>query len=101
MYNLDAHQLTLNLSELRITNYYLMIVRVRFLPDDVTVDAEVGEALLDVADRAGVFIPTGCLMGSCHACTVELEDGEIIRACITVVPPREELTINLFSDPTW
>jgi ferredoxin len=78
-----------------------MIVRVRFLPDDVTVDAEVGEALLDVADRAGVFIPTGCLMGSCHACTVELEDGEIIRACITAVPPHQELTINLFSDPTW
>ncbi|NDJ23859.1 2Fe-2S iron-sulfur cluster binding domain-containing protein [Nostoc sp. B(2019)] len=79
-----------------------MIVRVRFLPDNVTVDAEVGEALLDVADRAGVFIPTGCLMGSCHACTVELENGDIIRACITAVPAgREELTINLFSDPTW
>ena len=79
-----------------------MIVRVRFLPDDVIVDAEVGEALLNVADRAGVFIPTGCLMGSCHACTVELEDGDIIRACITAVPAgREELMINLFSDPTW
>jgi ferredoxin len=79
-----------------------MIVRVRFLPDDVTIDAEVGEALLDVADRAGIFIPTGCLMGSCHACTVELDDGDIIRACITAVPAgREELTINLFSDPTW
>ncbi|MDF2389404.1 2Fe-2S iron-sulfur cluster binding domain-containing protein [Nostoc ellipsosporum NOK] len=79
-----------------------MSVRVRFLPNDVTVDAEVGEALLDVAERAGVFIPTGCLMGSCHACTVELEDGDIIRACITAVPPqREEFTVNLFSDPTW
>ncbi|WP_138501490.1 2Fe-2S iron-sulfur cluster-binding protein [Nostoc sp. PA-18-2419] len=78
-----------------------MIVRVRFLPDDVTVDAEVGEALLDVADRAGVFIPTGCLMGSCYACSVELENGDNIRACITVIPAREELTINLFSDPTW
>ncbi|WP_341525097.1 2Fe-2S iron-sulfur cluster-binding protein [Nostoc sp. UHCC 0302] len=79
-----------------------MIVRVRFLPDDVTIDAEVGEALLDVADRAGVFIPTGCLMGSCHACTVELDDGDIIRACITAVPAgRDELIINLFSDPTW
>lgn len=79
-----------------------MSVRIRFLPDDVTVEAKVGEALLDVADRAGVFIPTGCLMGSCHACTVELEDGDIIRACITSVPPEpEELTINLFSDPTW
>ena len=79
-----------------------MNVRVRFLPDDVRVDAEVGESLLDVADRAGIFIPTGCLMGSCHACSVELDDGNIIRACITSVPPKdEELTINLFSDPTW
>jgi ferredoxin len=79
-----------------------MNIRVRFLPDDVTIDAEVGEALLDVAERAGVFIPTGCLMGSCHACTVELEDGEVIRACISSVPPgHEEMTINLYSDPTW
>ena len=79
-----------------------MAVRVRFLPDDVTIDAKIGESLLDVADRAGVFIPTGCLMGSCHACTVEYEDGKIVRACIAAVPPgREELTINLFSDPTW
>jgi ferredoxin len=79
-----------------------MTIRIHFLPDNVTVDAEVGEPLLDVAERAEVLIPTGCLMGSCHACTVELEDGEIIRACLTSVPPgKDELTINLFSDPTW
>jgi ferredoxin len=79
-----------------------MSVNIRFLPDNVTVAAEVGESLLDVADRAGVSIPTGCLMGTCHACTVELDDGEIIRACITSVPSeKEELTIHLFSDPTW
>lgn len=79
-----------------------MSVQVHFLPDDVTVEAEVGEPLLDVADRAGVLIPTGCLMGSCHACTVELEGGDIIRACITSVPAgRKELTINVFTDPTW
>lgn len=79
-----------------------MTVHIRFLPDDITVEAEVGDLMLDVADRAGVFIPTGCLMGSCHACTVELEDGNTIRTCITAVPPgRETLTINLFSDPTW
>ncbi len=79
-----------------------MSVTIRFLPDDVTIEAEVGEPLLDVAERAGVLIPTGCLMGSCHACTVELEDGDVIRACISAVPPgKQELTINLFSDPTW
>lgn len=79
-----------------------MGVSVRFLPDDVTVEAEVGEPLLDVAQRAGVFIPTGCLMGSCHACEVEVEGGNTIRACITAVPAgREQVTINLFVDPTW
>lgn len=79
-----------------------MTININFLPDHVTVEAEEGEPLLDVADRAGVFIPTGCLMGTCHACTVELDDGEIIRACITSVPPeKEELNIHLFSDPTW
>lgn len=80
----------------------MMGVSVRFLPDDVTVEAEVGELLLNVAERAGVFIPTGCLMGTCHACEVEVEGGNTIRACITAVPPHaSELTINLFVDPTW
>lgn len=77
-------------------------MRVHFLPDDLTVEAEVGEPLLDVADRAGVTIPTGCLMGTCHACEVEIEEGNTIRACITAIPPgKEELTINLYFDPTW
>lgn len=79
-----------------------MSVSIRFLPDDVMIDAEVGEPLLKVAERAGVCIPTGCLMGSCHACEVELDDGETICSCISAVPPgREKLTVNLFFDPTW
>ncbi len=79
-----------------------MSVSIRFLPDDVTVDAEVGEPMLQVAERAGVFIPTGCLMGSCHACEVDLDDGSTICACITAVPPgRQQLTVNLYIDPAW
>jgi ferredoxin len=79
-----------------------MSVSIRFLPDDVTVEAEPGESLLEVADRAGVDIPTGCLMGSCHACEVEIDDGETVRSCISAVPPgRSHLTIQLFSDPSW
>ena len=65
-----------------------MTVKVKFVPDDVTVNAEIGEPLLQVAERAGITIPTGCLMGSCHACEVEI-DGQA------------ELTINLYVDPTW
>ncbi|MBE9031107.1 2Fe-2S iron-sulfur cluster binding domain-containing protein [filamentous cyanobacterium LEGE 11480] len=78
-----------------------MTVQVHFLPDDVKTTAEVGESLLKVADRAGVLIPTGCLMGSCHACEVEM-NNEDVRSCITAIPPGDELiTVHLFSDPTW
>jgi ferredoxin len=80
-----------------------MRVSIQFLPDNVTVEAEVGEPLLQVAARAGVTIPTGCLMGSCHACEVELEgQTDPICACITAVPPATEpIIINLYVDPTW
>ncbi|HIK33621.1 MAG TPA: 2Fe-2S iron-sulfur cluster binding domain-containing protein [Oscillatoriales cyanobacterium M4454_W2019_049] len=79
-----------------------MSVQIRFLPDDVTVNAEAGEPLLDVARRAGVLIPTGCLMGSCHACEVEIDNGEAICACIWAVPAgTREMTVNLYIDPTW
>lgn len=79
-----------------------MSVRIRFMPDDISIDAEPGEPLLQVANRAGVVIPTGCLMGSCHACEVELEDGECVRACISAVPTgRDRLTIYLYTDPVW
>ncbi|MBV8885010.1 MAG: 2Fe-2S iron-sulfur cluster binding domain-containing protein [Chroococcidiopsidaceae cyanobacterium CP_BM_RX_35] len=79
-----------------------MSCTVHFLPDNVTVEAEIGESLLTVAARAGVIIPTGCLMGSCYACEVEIEEGDSVRACITAVPAgRSELTINLLADPTW
>ena len=79
-----------------------MSVSIEFLPDQVIIEAEPGESILKVAQRAGVCIPTGCLMGSCHACEVELDDGEAICACISAVPAgRSHLTINLYSDPAW
>ena len=79
-----------------------MTVQIRFLPDNITVEAKAGEPLIEVAERGGIFIPRGCLMGSCHACEVELDDGTSICACITAVPRgKKELTINLYSDPLW
>ena len=79
-----------------------MSVQVRFLPDDIIIEAEPGEPILEVAERAGVFIPTGCLMGSCHACEVELDGGIAICACISAIPGgQKSLTIHLYSDPVW
>ncbi len=79
------------------------MITVQFMPDNVTVIAEVGEPLLKVAARAGITIPTGCLMGSCHACEVEVEgDADPICACISAVPVGvDPLGINLYVDPTW
>jgi len=79
-----------------------MSVCIHFLPDDVTIQAQPGEPLLQVAARAGVSIPTGCLMGSCHACEVEINGEESVCSCISTVPTgRSHLTINLYNDPTW
>ena len=79
-----------------------MTVQVLFLPDNVTVDAQVGEPLLEIAQRAGLSIPTGCLMGSCHACEVEVNGDETICACISAIPSGQpQMTINLYVDPTW
>jgi ferredoxin len=77
-------------------------VQVHFLPDDIVVEAQPGEPLLQVAERAGVFIPTGCLMGHCHACEVEIDGGIEICACISGVPlGTKTLTVHLDSDPLW
>ena len=79
-----------------------MSVKVSFQPDNITVEAEPGEPMLQVAERAGVFIATGCLMGSCHACEVELGNGEAVCACISSIPgDNAELTIEVYDDPTW
>jgi len=79
-----------------------MTVKITFQPDDITTTAKPGEMWLEVADRAGVEIPTGCLMGSCHACEIELDEQESICACISAVPgDREQITVYLLTDPSW
>jgi ferredoxin len=80
-----------------------MSVTVHFLPDKVTVTAEPGEPLLNVADRAGITIPTGCLMGACYACEVEIAGQEHpVRACLASVPFGESvLTVHRYDDPIW
>lgn len=78
-------------------------VNIRFLPDDIAVSAQAGEPLLTVAARAGVHISTGCLMGSCHACEVDMTgEEEPILACLQAVPSEPaDIEINLLDDPTW
>ncbi|MGO9570544.1 MAG: ASKHA domain-containing protein, partial [Desulfomonilaceae bacterium] len=52
--------------------------QVRFLPDDVTVEADVGQLLLDVALEAGVFLPAACGgSGACGKCRVKVVRGSV------------------------
>lgn len=94
-------------------------VKIRFLPDDVTVMATSGESWLDVAARAGVQIATGCMAGACHACMIETSSNlaaaaenaaentaentaEPVLACLETVPSGvSQIEVNLLSDPTW
>ena len=62
--------------------------------------AQVGADWLRVSKEVGIEIPTGCLGGSCGACEIEV-NGEVIRACISLVPDEKELNVDFFSDPFW
>jgi ferredoxin len=75
---------------------------VRFLPDGVETIARSSETILGVAKRVGVTIDTGCLRGSCGACEVELDTGEVARSCITTIPnSTPTCTIELYCDNIW
>lgn len=66
------------------------IARVRFLPDDVTVDAERGRLLLDVALEAGIFIPAACGgSGGCGQCKVRVAEGNVEILKIDKLDARE------------
>jgi ferredoxin len=72
-----------------------MPVHVLFMPDRITTLAQPGELLLDVATRAGIKIPTGCLMGACYACRVQIEGQELpVKACIETVPAAPSMIVN-------
>jgi ferredoxin len=86
-----------------------MSVKVTFTPDNVEVLAEAGEPILNVAERAGVYIPTGCLAGSCRACEVEIgvggaspQETRLVCACMMALPSdRSEIIIGLYEDSLW
>lgn len=51
---------------------------IRFLPDDLSVEAPLGAMLLDAALDAGVFVPASCGgAGSCARCKVRVVEGSV------------------------
>lgn len=63
---------------------------VRFLPDDITIEATVGENLLDVAARAGVYVPATCGGdGVCGKCKVKVTAGDVERTQQSLLSEQE------------
>lgn len=71
-------------------------------PNGSSTWVEAGTDWLQAAQEAQMIIPTGCLGGSCGACEITV-NGDTLRACLAVVPADEsgELTVEIWSDPTW
>jgi len=61
------------------------MVRVRFLPGDLLVEAPTGTSLQAVADASGADITFGCRSGSCGTCRVRILKG--LERC---APPEPE-----------
>ena len=69
-------------------------------PDKKSSNCSAGVSWLKAAYDANIDIPTGCLVGSCGACEIEV-NGEVVRACIASVPDKKELNVDFFYDPYW
>ncbi|MCY4591605.1 MAG: formate dehydrogenase subunit alpha [Alphaproteobacteria bacterium] len=82
-----------------------MTDRISFVLDGVTVTADPGETLWEVARRHGTEIPHLCHKpadsyrpdGNCRACMVEIE-GERTLAASCIRRPTEGMTVNTASD---
>ncbi len=61
--------------------------RVTFLPIDQIVECNDGEAIFDVARKAGIPIPTACVgKATCGLCRVKIVSGE---SFLTPLNPQE------------
>ena len=68
-------------------------------PNNIETYAEEGDDWFSVAEKAGFEIPTGCLMGSCGACEIDV-NGETVRCCISGIKNKNcPLEVSLTTDP--
>jgi ferredoxin len=63
-------------------------VRVRFLPEDLLVEAPWDTPLQDIADAAGADLTFGCRSGSCGTCRVRVREG--LDGCTPMTPEERD-----------
>ena len=71
-------------------------------PNDSITTAEEGEDWFLKAQKANMKIPTGCMIGNCGACEIEV-NGETIRPCLKNIEYKNNsyLNIEFTKDPFW
>tara|TARA_B100000212_G_scaffold198733_1_gene149968 strand:+ start:90 stop:335 length:246 start_codon:yes stop_codon:yes gene_type:complete len=71
-------------------------------PNNLITTAEEGEDWFLKAQTANINIPTGCLLGSCGACEIDV-NGETIRPCVKNIEFKNNVYLNIkFTyDPFW
>jgi len=56
---------------------------------DCTIQVPENQYILDIADEAGIRLPSGCLQGECSACLAKLASGEIDQSEQKFLRPAE------------
>ena len=71
-------------------------------PNKLTTIAEEGEDWFKKAQKANLEIPTGCLVGSCGTCEIDV-NGETVRPCVNNIEYKDNtyLNIEFTTDPYW
>ena len=67
--------------------------RVRFLPEDLLVEAPWGTPLQAIADAAGAYISFGCRSGSCGTCRIRVLAG--LEHCSAMAPEERDFLQGL------
>ena len=68
-------------------------VQVRFLPEDLLVQAPKGTPLQAIADAAGADITFGCRSGSCGTCRIRVLKG--LQHCSAPTPEERDFLLAL------
>ena len=76
-------------------------IKIRW-PNNKETYASEGDDWFTTAKKAGLEIPTGCLIGSCGACEIDV-NGFTVRACISDIKSNKKslIEVSLTTDPFW
>ncbi len=72
---------TMAIYQVRLVNPAIALDRTLTVPDD--------QYILDIADEAGISLPSGCLQGECSACLAKLASGQVEQSEQKFLRPEE------------